>query len=169
MRLQATAADRRIAWLTALALGLHVIEAALPSPLPGVKPGLANVITVVALILYGFTTAAWIGLLRVVAGGLLLGTLFSPTFILSLSGALASLLILWLAHRLSRGHWFGPLGYSVMAGLAHMGAQIGVAYVAFIPNRGVMYLLPLLMTAALAFGIVNGIIARQMLLRLPEH
>lgn len=169
IHLQPTALDRRIAWLTALALGLHVIEAALPSPLPGVKPGLANIVTVAALILYGFNTAAWIAILRVVAGGLILGTLFSPTFIMSLSGAFASLLILGLAYRVSHGQWFGPVGYSVMAALAHMSAQIGVAYIAFIPNRGIMYLLPLLMTAALIFGIVNGIIARQMLLRLPEH
>lgn len=167
--LQTTVSDRRIAWLTALALGLHVIEAALPSLLPGVKPGLANIVTVAALILYGFNTAAWIAILRVVAGGLILGTLFSPTFIMSLSGAFASLVILGLAYRISHGQWFGPVGYSVMAALAHMSAQIGVAYIAFIPNRGIMYLLPLLMTAALIFGIVNGIIARQMLLRLPEH
>ena len=161
--------DRRIAWLTALALSLHIIEAGLPSPIPGMKPGLANIITVATLVLYGLSAAAWVSLLRVIAGGLLLGTLFSPTFMLSFGGALASTGMLALAYTISRGRWFGPVGYSVLAALAHMSAQVGVAYVAFIPNPGLFYLLPALMTAALIFGIVNGIIARQMLSYLPTH
>lgn len=167
--LQPSADDLRIAWLTALALSLHVIELALPSPIPGVKPGLANVVTVATLVHFGLSAAAWVSLLRVIAGALLLGTLLSPTFILSFSGALASLLILTLAVTASRGRWFGPLGYSVLAALAHMAAQIGTAYIAFVPNRGLFYLLPVLMTAALIFGLLNGIIARQMLLRLPAN
>jgi len=165
--LQPSRTDVRIAWLTALALSLHVIETALPSPIPGVKPGLANIVTVATLILFGYGTAAWVSLLRVVGGGLLLGTLFSPTFILSFSGALASMMVLGLSWYVSRGRWFGPVGYSVLAALAHMAAQIGMAYIAFIPNPGLFTLLPVFMTAALIFGILNGIIARQMLLRLP--
>ena len=167
--LQPSRTDVRIAWLTALAVSLHVIETALPSPIPGIKPGLANVITVATLVLYGYSTAAWVSLLRVMAGGLLLGTLFSPTFILSFSGALASMIVLGLAWSISRDRWFGPVGYSVLAALAHMAAQIGMAYVAFVPNPGLFTLLPVFMTAALIFGILNGIIARQMLLRLPPH
>lgn len=169
LSLTVTATDRRIAWLTALALSLHVIEATLPSPVPGMKPGLANIITVATLMLYGLSAAAWVSLLRVIAGGLLLGTLFSPTFILSFGGALASTGMLALAVAISRGRWFGPVGYSVLAALAHMAAQVGIAYVAFIPHPGLFYLLPALMTAALIFSIVNGIIARQMLSFLHLH
>ncbi len=167
--LQPSHVDMRIAWLTALALSLHVIETALPSPVPGIKPGLANIITVATLMLYGLSAAAWVSLLRVMAGGLLLGTLFSPTFILSFGGTLASVGTLALADRISRGRWFGPVGYSVLAALAHMAAQIGIAYIAFVPNPGILYLLPAFMTAALIFGIVNGIIAGQMLSHLPSH
>lgn len=125
--------------------------------------------TVATLVYFGLSTAVWVSLLRVIAGALLLGTLFSPTFMLSFSGAVASLAVLALAVLISRGRWFGPIGYSVLAALAHMAAQIGVAYVAFVPNRGLLYLLPVLMTAALIFGLLNGIIARQMLLRLPAN
>lgn len=167
--LTVTDSDRRIAWLTALALSLHVIEAGLPSPIPGMEPGLANIITVATLILIGLAGAAWVSLLRVIAGGLLLGTLFSPTFMLSFGGALARAGMLALAVTISGGRWFGPVGYSVMAALAHMAAQVGIAYVAFIPNPGLFYLLAALMTAALIFGIVNGIIAIQMLSFLHLH
>ena len=48
-----TREDHRIAWLAALAITLHIVESALPSPIPGVKPGLANIITIIALIQFG--------------------------------------------------------------------------------------------------------------------
>src|SRR3569833_1687108 len=87
--LPTTRADHRIAWLAALAITIHDAEGALPSPLPGVKPGLANVVTVIALVQYGWAAAAWVALLRVVVGSILIGTFLSPTFLLRLAGALA--------------------------------------------------------------------------------
>ena len=90
----------RIAWLTALAITIHVIEGSFPSLLPGLKPGLANVITIAVLIRFGWVSAAWVSLLRVLMGSLILGTFLSPTFILSLTGALCSVAILAPASRL---------------------------------------------------------------------
>jgi len=164
-----TREDHRIAWLTALAITIHIAEAALPSPLPGIKPGLANVVTIVALLEYGWTTAAWVALLRVLIGSLLMGTFLSPTFLLSLSGALASIAALRIATWLP-GRGFGPVGYSLLAALAHMAAQFFTAYWVFIPHAGLFHLLPVLMTAALLFGIVSGLIAQLALhgLRSPE-
>ena len=51
--IEATAADHHVAKLTALAIGLHIIEAVIPSPLPGVKPGVANIVTLFVLYKYG--------------------------------------------------------------------------------------------------------------------
>jgi len=73
--LVATVEDHRIALLAALAITIHIAESALPTPLPGIKPGLANIITIATLCLYGLRTAAWVLMLRVLAGSLLLGTL----------------------------------------------------------------------------------------------
>jgi heptaprenyl diphosphate synthase len=165
MLIQTTRDDHRIAWLTALAITIHIAESALPTPLPGVKPGLANVITIAVLIRFGWQMATWVTLLRVVAGSLLIGTFLSPTFILSLSGALASTVILGLL-RLLPGQGCGPLGYSVAAAMTHTMAQFLVAYWLFIQHDGLFHLLPLLMTAALVFGIISGTIARVMLEKL---
>ena len=87
IELPVTAEDRRIARLAALALGLTLVEAAIPSPIPGVKPGLANIVILMVLLQYGWRAAAWVSGLRVLAGGLLLGTLFAPGFWLSAAGA----------------------------------------------------------------------------------
>ena len=57
----------------AAAIALSVVEAAIPLPLPGVKPGLANIIALIVLARYGWREAVWVSLLRVVAGSLLLG------------------------------------------------------------------------------------------------
>jgi len=161
MQIQTTHADHRIAWLTALAICIHMLESSIPSPLPGLKPGLANVITIVVLIQFGWRTAAWVSFLRVICGSLLLGTFLSPAFILSLGGATFSMTVLWFAFRLP-GEGFSAIGYSVLASLAHMTGQFTLAWLLFIPNAAVWRLFPVLLTAALLFGIVSGIIARSM-------
>jgi hypothetical protein len=79
--------DRLVIGLAALAVALHVIEAAIPSPLPGIRPGMANLITLLAFFRYGWRIACWITVLRVIGGSLLIGTFLTPTFILSVAGA----------------------------------------------------------------------------------
>lgn len=160
--------DLRIAYLAALAIAIHVLEMGVPTPIPGVKPGLANVITVAALLLFGWRTALWVTLLRVVAGSLLIGSFLSPTFVLSLSGALGALAALGLAHGLLPRGSLSALGLSVLAALAHMLTQFIVAYWIFIPQPGLFLLLPPLMTAALLFGGLTGIIAQVMLQRMAS-
>lgn len=161
MHIQTTTEDHRIAWLTALAITIHILESAFPSPLPGLKPGLANVITIAVLLQFGWRTAAWVSMLRVVCGSLLLGTFLSPTFILSLGGAVCSTGVLWFAQRLP-GAGFSAIGYGVVAALAHMSGQFTLAWLLFIPHPAMWRLFPVLLTAALLFGIVSGIIARAM-------
>lgn len=164
--IQTTREDQRIAWLTALAITIHIAESALPAPIPGVKPGLANIITIICLIQYGWRTAAWVAMLRVLVGSILIGTFLSPTFILSLSGAMASVALLGLASRLPLG--LGPVGYSLLAAMAHMAAQFFTAYALFIPHQGLFHLLPILMTVAVVFGIGSGLIAHHMVNRIKQ-
>lgn len=154
--------DHRVARLAALAIGLHLLEAVVPSPLPGVKPGLANIVTLYVLYRFDFATAAWVSLLRVVAGSLLLGNFLSPTFALSLSGALTSLLLLHFAIRLPQ-QWFGPVSLSVLAAFAHIAGQMLVVWLWLIPHAGVAYLIPIFAAVALFFGMINGLIAARLL------
>jgi heptaprenyl diphosphate synthase len=155
--ISATKHDIRLAWLTALAITIHVAEALLPSPLPGVKPGMANLVVIMVMLQFGWKDAAWVSLLRVLAGSLLLGTFLTPTFLLSLAGALSSLAMLWLSQWLP-GRGFSALGLSLLAALAHMLGQFSLAYLLFIPHPGLLVLLPVLLTMAAIFGVFNGII-----------
>lgn len=165
--IEITEEDLRIASFAALAIAIHVLESSFPSPVPGVKPGLANIITLLVLFRYGWRFAAWVSLLRVVAGSLLLGTFMSPTFLLSLSGALASLLSMLILLPFSR-HWVGMTGVSVLASVCHIMAQLLVAWWLFIPHSGILLLTPVLITAGIFFGLFNAIIATSIEQRLAR-
>lgn len=150
--------DTRLAWLAAFAVALHLLEAAVPPVLPGLKPGLANLVTVATLCLWGWRTAALVTLLRVLVSAILLGTLLSPGFWLSAGGAAAALGALALGTLLP-GRGLGPVGYSVVAALAHIGGQLGVAYALFIQHAGLLVLAPVLAVGAAATGTLNGLAA----------
>ena len=158
--------DVRIAHFAAAAILLSVAESAIPLPLPGVKPGLGNIVVLIVLWRWGWRDAAWVALLRVFAASLLLGQFLAPGFFLSLAGSLLSLAALGLASRLPR-RFFGPVTASLAAGFAHIGGQLALARLWLIPHNGLFYLVPLFAAAALAFGIINGLIAARLLADLP--
>lgn len=162
LALQTTAEDHRVAQLAAAAIGLALVDAAIPLPLPGVKPGLANIVTLLVLYRYGFTTAAWVTGLRVVAGSLLLGHFLAPGFFLSLAGSCLSLGLLAGAQFLPRC-WFGPVTLSVLAAFAHIGGQLLLARLWLIPHDGVFLLAPVFLAAALFFGVINGLIVARLI------
>lgn len=166
--LDTTPEDHRLARLAAVALGLTVLEAAIPSPLPGVKPGLANIVVLIVLARYGWRAAAWVSLLRVVAGSLLMGSFLAPGFFLSLTGAVCSLVALALSMHLPR-RWFGAITHSVFAAYAHIAGQMLIVYLWLIPHTGITYLLPVFAAAALVFGTVNGIIAMKFMDEKTTH
>lgn len=164
--IQTTADDHRIAKLAAFAIALHMVEAVIPSPLPGVKPGVANIVTLYVLYQYGFATAAWVSILRVFASSLLLGQFLSPTFALSLSGAILSLVMLWLAMHLPK-KYFGPVSLSILAAFSHIAGQLLMVRLWLIPHASVSYLIPIFALAALFFGFINGLITAKLLYNKP--
>lgn len=167
--------DRLVAGYAALAIVIHVLEAGFPSPLPGIKPGLANVVTLIVLLRHGWQMAVWVAVLRVLVASLLVGSFMTPGFWLSASGAAATLVVLGLAH-LIRGTlppaWQpSALGLSVLAAIAHMSGQFALAYAVFVPHPGLLHLLPVLLGVALVFGTATGLAANRVLdaLANPQH
>ncbi len=162
IELTLTEEDHRIARMAAAAVGLSLLDAAIPTPLPGVKPGLANIVTLLVLARYGWNAAAWVTGLRVVAGSLLLGQFLAPGFFLSLTGAVLSLGVLALAKKLP-ARAFGPVSWSVLAALAHIAGQLLLARLWLIPHDGVFLLAPIFAATALFFGTINGLIVARLL------
>ncbi len=158
--------DHRIALLAALAISIHIIESAFPSPLPGIKPGLANVITLFCFIRYGWVRALQVSLIRGIISSLLLGSFLSPSFLLSLSGALlslASLALLQFSFRKHLNYQPSAIGYAIIASVSHISGQFLVAWYFFIPHPGLFKLLPIFITFAVLLGLVSGIITRLLI------
>ncbi|TAN42973.1 MAG: Gx transporter family protein [Nitrospirae bacterium] len=153
----------RIAVLSAYALVLHGFEAILPMPIPWLRLGLANIITVVALLLYGFRTAMTVTLIRIILASMFTGTFLGPAFMLSLGGGVASTLAVGSVHALSQG-LFGPVGLSLIGSFFHNAAQLALAYLLFIQRiEAVLLISPVIFLIGTSTGAVNGLIADLLL------
>ena len=162
IKIKTTLLDQQIAQLSAIAIGLSLIESVLPSPMPGVKPGIANIITLYAMYRFNFRTAIWVSILRVFATSLILGQFLSPTFMLSLAGSLLSLLTLYFSIKLP-SRFFSPIGLSVLSSFAHITGQLLLVRLWLIPHASIYYLIPVYSAAALLFGLINGWITYRLL------
>jgi heptaprenyl diphosphate synthase len=162
IKIKTTLLDHQIAQLSAIAIGLSLIESVLPSPMPGVKPGIANIITLYAIYRFNFKTAMWVSILRVFATSLILGQFLSPTFMLSLTGSMLSLLTLYFVIKLP-SKFFSPIGLSVLSSFAHIAGQLMLVRLWLIPHASIYYLIPIYSAAALLFGCINGWIAYRLL------
>ena len=162
IKIKTTLLDHQIAQLSAIAIGLSLIESVLPSPMPGVKPGIANIITLYAIYRFNFRTAIWVSILRVFATSLILGQFLSPTFMLSLAGSLLSLLTLYFSIKLP-SRFFSPIGLSVLSSFAHITGQLLLVRLWLIPHASIYYLIPIYSAAALLFGMINGWITYRLL------
>jgi len=153
--------------LLLLAIGLHVFEAALPSLGPWFKPGLANLVTLIALIWLGPKAALSLAIGRVVIGSFFIGTLFTPTFVISLAGGVAAALVMIVAWRLIGG--ITLVGVSLLGALAHMLAQFVTVEMLFIQQSVLYYALPPLLLLSTITGWLNGALAGYIAARLTDE
>lgn len=149
----------RIAILSAYALALHGFESLIPMPIPWIRVGLANIITVTTFILFGFRAAMMVTLVRVFIASLLTGSFLGPGFILSLGGGVSGILAMGFVLSLVPG-LFGPVGLSLIGALFHNLAQLFLAYILFIQKiEPVLIITPVLMLIGTVTGLVNGLVA----------
>ena len=154
--------DHEIAKLSAIAVALSLIEFFFPSPLPGVKPGIANIIILYTILKFDLQMGIWVSLIRVFVTSILLGSFLSPTFFLSLSGALFSLFSLIMLKNINR-KYFSLISLSLIASLAHILGQFLIVRLWIIPHNGIFYLLPIFIISAFIFGLVNALVTNKRL------
>lgn len=157
-----------IALLAGLGVVLHRLEILLPLPSPWVKLGLANVMSLIALVFLGFKDAVTVTVLRVFLGSVLGGTFLSPTFFLSLAGGLAGVGAMGLAYRGGAGP-FSLVGVSVAAAFTHTTVIFLCVYFFFISQGAFLDFLPIFLLLSLATGILTGTMAETLKLRLTEE
>jgi heptaprenyl diphosphate synthase len=161
-----------IALLTAVAAVLSYIESLIPAfiPIPGIKLGLANIATMLALALFNLPVALGIVAARVLLTGFMFGSL--STILYSLAGGLLSCAVMGLLFHLNRNSkkpLFSYYGISIFGALFHNIGQLAVAFVVFQSVSLILTYLPFLMLAALPVGLLTGLIFTKLLLHLPKN
>ena len=156
-----------MALLVALGVILHRLEALLPLPAPWIKLGLANVMSLLALVFLGFRDALVVTGVRIFLGTIIGGTFLGPTFFLSLAGGLSSILVMALVY-LRASRMFSLIGVSVVGAYAHILAVLLCVYFIFIRQDAFLHLLPIFLSLALVSGILTGIVGNILSARLTQ-
>ena len=149
-----------LSMLTALSLIIFILESMLPPlvPVPGIKMGLANIITLFVLAVFGARDAALVLAVRVVLSSLFMGQI--TYFFYSAAGALAAFLMMWLLIRINgrKYLWFtGSLG-----GVFHNLGQILIA-VLIMGSPYILSYFPFLMISGIITGLFTGTCVRFIL------
>ena len=155
----------RMALLTAIALTIFMIEAQIPAlvPIPGVKLGLANIVTVFAVFTMGSKEGAMILAARIFLGAVFAGN-FSTIFYSAAGGACAILVTIGLKRILTKNQlWVaGALG-----AVAHSIGQMAVA-VAMTGTPGLLVYLPVMILCGVITGLFTGLCAQFLVKRGKE-
>jgi heptaprenyl diphosphate synthase len=160
-----TALRARLALYATAAALLFVLERLVPNPVPWVRLGLANIVTLVVLLEHGALSALVVVGLRLVLGAFFAGTLLGPQFLLSGCGAVASWGVMAAAVRWGERLW-SPLGVSLLGSAAHAVAQLALANALFATAGALWVLLPFFLGLSIVTGGVTGVLASAVVARL---
>ena len=152
----------RLALLTAIALTIFMLEAQIPPvvPIPGVKLGLANIVTVFAVFILGAKEAAAILFCRIFLGAVFAGN-FSTIFYSAAGGLLAILATIGLRRVLSKKQiWIA----GSLAAIAHSIGQVSMAAL-LTSTPYVLVYLPVLIPVSIVTGLFTGQCAQFMINR----
>jgi heptaprenyl diphosphate synthase len=151
-----------LALLSAIALTIFVIEAQIPPivPIPGVKLGLANIVTVFAVFAFRGRDGAAVLTVRIFLGAIFAGN-FSTIFYSAAGGALAILTTIALKRVLTHKQlWVaGALG-----AIAHSIGQMAMA-VAITATPGLLIYLPIMLICSIITGVFTGLCAQILINR----
>ena len=143
---------------------LSFVESLIPPlvAVPGVKIGLANIVTVFLLYTLGWRAAGCVSLIRVLLSALLFGNVQSLIF--ALSGAALSFIVMVAVKKLLP---FGKVGVSVLGAVAHNAGQVAAAVIVMETAALAYYFIPLVISGTVA-GVFVGILAAILTIRLEK-
>lgn len=140
---------------TTVALTIFMIENAIPAaaPIPGMKLGLANVVTLFVIKRHKVRDALAVLTVRIIISTILTGQMVS--FIYSVCGGILSLVFMWLFNKLFQGRYLYVT--SAIGGAAHNIGQIFAAYVV-LSMSGIFAYVPFLIISGILTGTFTGLI-----------
>ena len=145
-----------MAVLTAIALTIFMIENQLPSPvpIPGIKLGLANIITLTAMAILGRKEAGAILAARIIMGAIFAGS--PSTFIYSAAGGILAYIVMCVTIGLFKENQLWIV--SALAAIAHNAGQLG-ACALIVKTPGIFAYAPILSASGVITGVFTGFAA----------
>lgn len=144
--------------LVASSLALSVIESMIPLPIliPGAKLGLANIVILTSIFIFGYKEAMKITILKSVLLMLVSGNVIGMMY--SLTAGVASCLIMSLVHNMfyKKKKIFSMIGISIFGSITHNIVQVSVA-VLVLKNSKIYSYLPFLLIISLFTGYFVGL------------
>ena len=150
----------KIAILTSICVVISILESLftfIGDIVPGLKLGLANIVIIFALYEYDFKTAFLVSIIRVLIVALL-RTGFGINFFFSLSGAVFSIIFMYIFKKTR----LSIIVVSIIGSVFHSIGQVLVGML-LLDNYNVIYYLPYLLLFSIPTGIVIGIISKKMI------
>ena len=143
----------------ALATALSFLESLIPPivPIPAVKPGFSNIVTMFCVSTLGWKYGLAVTLFKAFFALITRGT---TAFFMSLTGGLFSFLVMVIIFRFFK-NTLGYIGIGVLCALSHNIGQLAVAVV--ILGEAILNITPLLLLAGLITGIVTGTVFKYTL------
>ena len=143
--------------LIALAMVLSYVEMLIPLPvgIPGVKPGLANLVVFLALYTMTAREAFLISMVRILLVSITFGN--GSAFLYSMAGGILSFLVMW---SFQKKDFLLPAGVSIAGGIAHNVGQLLMAAV-ILENGAVFTYFPVLLAAGCITGGIIGFLGGQ--------
>lgn len=153
------------AMLTALAMIFSYIESLIPINfgVPGMKLGLANLVTVTGLYFLNPLEVLAVVLMRILLTGFMFGTGMSIVY--SLAGGILSFAVMALMQK-KKG--FSIIGVSITGGIFHNVGQILVAAMV-VKNIKMAYYLPVLLLSGTITGLLIGIVGKKIIATLKRE
>lgn len=145
-----------LALFTTMALILSLIESSFPplAPIPGIKLGLANIITLMVLLHFTPADAFFVLLTRILLSSFFAGQAMS--LIYSLAGGILCFLFMAAVNHLLQGHYIFLTG--ITGGIFHNLGQITAAFF-LTRTAGVFAYLPILLISGILTGLFTGLCA----------
>lgn len=152
--------------LTSQALVLSIVESMFPLPvaIPGIRLGLANIITLIAIVLFGYKSALKVVIVRVILSSIYGGSMM--VFWFSLTGGLFSTLIMGLMYHKFKDK-FSIIGISVGGAISHNFGQL-VAALIVMKEPSILTYAPFLLFAGVIMGSFTGLIAHLLIKALEK-
>lgn len=141
--------------LTTIALTIFMIESALPAlaPIPGIKLGLANIVTLFILLRFQVRDAVLVLFIRIILASVFAGQMVS--FLYSICGGVLCLAVMALVNRLLDKKFIFLT--SVFGAIAHNIGQVLAAYFV-LGMSGVFVYVPFLLLSGVVTGLFTGVI-----------